>query len=153
MEKEYRKNVGIVVCNKDNRVLMCERKGIENAWQFPQGGIDKGEDFMEASKRELREETSIVSVSLIATIDTPLRYDYPDGVRAGTISEKYWGQEMNWVLYRFTGNEKEIDLQTDNPEFKNYAWFDIDDAPTKIVEFKKDVYVKMVEQFRPFLKS
>lgn len=154
MEKIYRKNVGVVVFNHENKVLMCERKDVDNAWQFPQGGIDEGEDFLKAASRELFEETSIKSVEIIATIAQPLRYEYPEQIKSKLINKKYYdGQEMNWVLFRLTGPESEINLQTNEPEFKQYGWFNLDEAPEKIVNFKKDVYIKMVEQFKPFLKS
>ena len=65
MENIYRKCVGIVLCNKENKVLWCERKDAPGQWQFPQGGIDDGETFIEAAKRELKEETSVVSVENI----------------------------------------------------------------------------------------
>lgn len=151
MQKQYRKCVGIVVYNHQNKVLMCERIDTDNAWQFPQGGLNEGENFIEASKRELWEETSIRSVSFISSIDAPMAYDFP---KPKVVDDKTFdGQEMCWVLYHFTGAESEINLETPVPEFKRYGWFDLEEAPDKIVGFKKDVYTKMTERFKDYLKG
>ncbi len=145
----YRKCVGIVVY-KENKVLLCERRDLPGAWQFPQGGIEAGEELIEAARRELREETSIVSVEPIQTIATPLRYTFPPEIQKGG-KWKYDGQDMQWVLFRFTGKENEINLQTEEPEFDRYAWEDIDEAAQKIVEFKKNVYLEVAKKFRPVI--
>lgn len=148
MENIYRKCVGIVLCNKENKVLWCERKDTPGQWQFPQGGIDDGETYIEAAKRELKEETSVVSVEKIAAIEEPILYDFPVHI-AKRLNKR--GQAMNWVLYRFIGNDSEINLQTKIPEFVNWKWVDIDEAPKNIVDFKQEVYQKMVNQFRTYL--
>ena len=102
MSYPYRKNVGIVVCNRHKRVLWCERKDLPGQWQFPQGGIEDGETVLEAARRELREETSVVSAEPLAFIEKPLVYDFP-----AKIAEK----------------------------------------------FKKEVYQKMVAEFKPYLQE
>ena len=148
MNNMYRKCVGIVLCNQDNKVLWCERKDAPGQWQFPQGGIDAGESVLEAAKSELEEETSVVSVKKIATIDEPILYDFPAHI-AKRLNKR--GQAMNWVLYRFTGNDSEINLQTKIPEFINWKWVGIDETPKNIVDFKQEVYQKMVNQFKTYL--
>ncbi len=150
MTDQYRRNVGIVLCNSKNSVLWCERADLRGQWQFPQGGIEEGESIIEAAKRELAEETSVSSTEVVAVIDTPLKYDFPPKV-AERFHKK--GQAMNWVLFRFVGSESEINLQTKEPEFRNWKWVDIDEALQKIVEFKKGVYLEMVRIFRPYLKK
>lgn len=146
----YRKNVGIVVFNRNKQVLWCERKDISGQWQFPQGGIEDNETFTEAAFRELKEETSITSVEVAAVIDPPLAYDFPPAIAH---KFKKRGQAMNWVLFRFTGKDEEINLQTAEPEFVNWKWVDIDITPSEIVQFKKDVYKKMVADFLNFLQK
>ena len=148
MTDVYRRNVGIVVYNQNGKVLWCERKDLPGQWQFPQGGIEANESFLQAAQRELEEETSITSVKLKAYISEPLCYDFPPEV-AKRFNKK--GQAMNWVLYRFCGDESEINLQTENPEFINRKWVDIDEAPKNIVDFKSDVYKKMTAVFKPYI--
>lgn len=150
MPYPYRKNVGIVIYNAHKKVLWCERKDLSGQWQFPQGGIDEGESVLEAAKRELREETSVTSVEPVAFIEKPLVYDFP-----AEIAEKFKkrGQAMNWVLFKFYGEDSEINLKTPEPEFINWKWVNIDETPENIVQFKKDVYQKMVKEFKPYLQK
>jgi len=155
MSNLYRKNVGIVVFNKDAKVLMCARADSKDFnWQFPQGGIDKNENIIDAAKRELREETGITSVELVAKMPKSLRYDFPDYVLAKLKNNKYSGQDQHWVLFYFNGNDLEINLKAnpDEIEFKDYEWVDIAEAPKRIVEFKKDVYNKVVKAFKPYIR-
>ena len=150
MENLYRRCVGTVVFYK-GKVLLCERLDTPGAWQFPQGGAESGEDTETTARRELREETSIISVKTEAVIDTPLRYDFPPEVKKKS-KWQYAGQEMRWVLFRFCGDEKEINLATENPEFSRYAWEDIDEAVKRIVDFKKNVYTEAVKIFKPLVE-
>ena len=153
--EQYRKNVGIVVADKEGKVLMCARADQEDLqWQFPQGGIENGEDITAAAKRELYEETGISSVRLVKVMPTTLRYDFPKNAqkRYGGL---YKGQEQTWVLFYFYGQDDEINFLT-NPEeieFKSFEWVDISEAPQRIVAFKKQVYQKAAEYFAPYLKE
>lgn len=150
MENLYRRCVGTIVFYK-GKVLLCERLDTPGAWQFPQGGAEPGEDTETTARRELREETSIISVKTEAVIDTPLRYDFPPEVKKKS-KWQYAGQEMRWVLFRFCGDDKEINLATENPEFSRYAWEDIDEAVKRIVDFKKNVYTEAVRIFKPLVE-
>ncbi len=150
MENLYRRCVGTIVFYK-GKVLLCERLDTPGAWQFPQGGAEPGEDTETTARRELREETSIISVKTEAVIDTPLRYDFPPEVKKKS-KWQYAGQEMRWVLFRFCGDDKEINLATENPEFSRYAWEDIDEAVKRIVDFKKNVYTEAVKIFKPLVE-
>ena len=151
----YRKNVGIVVCNSKHKVLMCARADkADFQWQFPQGGIETEEDVVRAAKRELREETGLISVELVSMLKNPLTYDFPQNSHAKIYSGvAYKGQRQWWVLFRFVGQDSEINFQTnpDEIEFKAFEWVDIDEAPKRIVEFKKEVYYKVVESFSPLV--
>ena len=151
MTDVYRKNVGIVVYKKD-KVLLCARaKETAFQWQFPQGGIEDGEDIIEAGKRELFEETGIKSIRLITTISEPIRYDFPKEVDF----LPFKGQDQYWVLFEFFGNDDEIkfDIDPNCVEFKAFKWDNIDVAPKEIIYFKKDVYKKVVERFKPFIEQ
>ncbi len=156
--EQYRKNVGIVVFNQAGLVLMCARADKEDMqWQFPQGGIEQDEDIVAAGRRELQEETGITSVELVAELPRPLRYDFPPAIAAAQSRRgyDYKGQEQSWVLFYFSGDDSEIDFCT-NPqeiEFKAYEWVNIKEAPRRVVDFKKDVYNKVVKAFVPYIRK
>lgn len=154
-KKLYRPNVGIMVLNTVGDVFMAHRTDSrENAWQMPQGGIDKGEDEYKAALRELYEETNISSVSLIAESTKWYTYDFPTGVHF--ISEKkkaFAGQKQKWFLFQFTGNEKEIDLDRPHPEFDQWQWMPVERIVDEIVIFKREVYRQVVDEFMPFIDA
>lgn len=155
---EYRPNVGVVVFNKAKKVLMCARADQKDMqWQFPQGGIDTNEPPLAAALRELKEETNISSVELVAKLPQPLRYDFPPQVLAKQKQRgsSFVGQEQHWFLFYFYGDDKEIDFLThpQEIEFKAFEWVDISEAPLRIINFKKEVYSKVAQTFAPFIKS
>ena len=152
----YRKCAGVVVFNHDKKVLVCARVGNrDNQWQFPQGGIMKKEKNEAAAVRELFEETSIRSVKVVKTLTEPLRYSFPGSVRRRMLRRGIdsLGQDMFWSLLYFYGDDSEINVQTKQPEFKAWEWIDIDEAPERIIYFKKDVYRQVVELFKPVLEK
>ena len=154
----YRPNVGIVVFNSHKKVWMGARAELPGMdWQFPQGGIDPGESVKEAAYRELKEETGITSVVPVAETTHPLRYEFPPEIlnNLAKRGSPFIGQEQSWVLFYFYGNDTEIDFET-NPqeiEFKAYEWVDIQEAPGRIIAFKRQVYETVAQTFKPYIDA
>ena len=139
-----RNGVGIVVLNKKNQIFLAKRiDNPKNFWQMPQGGIDHGEEFFEAAIRELEEETSIKTVSLIKELDRLTTYLLPDHLVGIIWKGKYKGQKQKWFVVRFDGEEDEININTKNPEFLDWKWVNIDNLTDKVVNFKIHVYKKI----------
>ncbi len=153
----YRKNAAAVVFNNKGKVLVCSRTDVENQWQFPQGGINKGEYHKEAAFRELKEETNISSVKHIASYPEPLRYDFPPHIleKFQKMGRTNIGQEQYWHLFLFYGNENEINFNSypEEIEFKSYKWIDIMQAPDLVVDFKKEVYLSVCNYFQPIIQN
>ena len=142
-----RSGVGIVLLNNENKVFVARR--IDNPkkfWQMPQGGVDKGEDFLAAAYRELEEETDITSVSLIGEIDGTTTYELPDHLLGIIWKGKYKGQKQKWFLMKFIGEDKEINIKTKNPEFLDWKWIDLDQITNVVVSFKLHVYKELKEK-------
>jgi putative (di)nucleoside polyphosphate hydrolase len=152
MKKKYkdlplRSGVGIVVLNKKNQVFLAKRiDNPKNFWQMPQGGIDNGEEFYEAAIRELEEETSIKTVSLIKEIDGLTTYLLPNHLIGIIWKGKYKGQKQKWFILRFDGEEKEININTKHPEFLDWKWVNIDNLTDEVVEFKVHVYKQIQKE-------
>lgn len=155
MTEIFRPNAGIVVFNKEGKVLLCQRSDKAGAWQFPQGGIETGETPAEAAKRELQEETSLKNVILVQTLKTPARYRFPPQILAATKARgwHYAGQEMYWSLFYFAGDNSEINLNTKDKEFSAYQWGTLQQAYDLIVDFKKPAYAPMIETFRELIEK
>ena len=118
------------------------------AWQMPQGGIDAGETPMQAALRELREETGTDKAEIIAETRDWLSYDLPDPIRATAWGGRYRGQKQKWFLMRFEGNDIDIDLTRHEAEFDAWRWVMPAELPRLIVDFKRPVYVALLEEFR-----
>ena len=156
MTGKFRPCAGAIVFNKKGQVLLCNRNDTKSdAWQFPQGGIEKNEKPQEAAKRELFEETSIVSVVSVCTDEKPQKYEFTDEIKSNFKKRGIFniGQEISFTLFYFIGNDDEINLQTASPEFKEYKWSDFDFAVKNIVSFKKDVYLAAKEKFVPIIRQ
>ena len=149
MEKKYknlplRSGVGIVVLNKKNQIFLAKRiDNPKNFWQMPQGGVDDGERFYDAAIRELEEETSIKSISLIKEIDGLITYLLPNHLIGIIWKGKYKGQKQKWFIVRFEGKEDEINIKTKHPEFLDWKWVNIDNLTDEVVKFKFHVYKKI----------
>ena len=156
MAEWYRRNAGIVVFNRQRRVLLCKRNDVKKpSWQFPQGGIEDGETHQQAALRELKEETSLQNVVPIKTLTEPLRYRFPKQILSSLQKRGYTniGQEMYWTLAFFAGDDSEINLQTAEPEFSAFYWGTLEEACEKIVLFKKPVYEQMSRLFAPLIEQ
>ncbi len=125
-ELPLRLGVGIIVLNKENRVFVGKRKdNPTDRWQMPQGGVDLGENFLEAMKRELKEETGIKSIKIIKEIEKFTQYELPDYLLGKIWKGKYKGQKQKWFIVRFIGEDNEINLNTGRPEFIEWQWLNI----------------------------
>ena len=153
-EKGYRLNVGIIVANSDGRLLYCKRKNSNN-WQFPQGGIDKNEDTFLAAVRELYEEVGIAEdkIKLIKESDSWYKYDLPRKYKRNRFLWKdFKGQKQKWFLFKLI-EETKIDLNNENnPEFDQFNWVEYWKPLDEVVEFKREIYEKVLTELEPAYK-
>jgi len=143
-ELPLRIGVGIILLNQQNNVFVGRRiDNPKNSWQMPQGGVDQNENFLQAAKRELEEETGIKSVELIKELDGWFKYDLPKYLLGKLWKGKYRGQKQKWFVMKFTGKTDEINVKTKNPEFFDWKWIEPSELPKVAVEFKVDIYKKI----------
>ena len=150
-DHEYRRGVGVMLLNKDGKVFVGRRiDNTDEAWQMPQGGIDEGEKPWATAKRELEEETGISPkfVERIAECPERLKYDLPEEIRHRLWGGKWKGQLQDWYLARFLGDDSDINIATEHPEFNAWKWVDPDELPDLIVPFKRDLYRRLIDEFR-----
>ena len=142
-----RTGVGIIVLNKQNKIFVGKRKDNPgDKWQMPQGGVDEGENYINAMKRELLEETSIKNIKIIKEIDKIYQYELPENLVGIIWKGKYRGQKQKWFITRFLGEEKEINLNTKHAEFIDWKWIEPKFLPEVIVNFKKDLYLNLLKE-------
>lgn len=152
----YRKNVGVMVMNADGHIWAGRRlDNPSDAWQMPQGGIDRGEEARAAALRELTEETSIPAdaVELVAETEGWIAYDLPVELVGKLWKGKYRGQKQKWYLMRFDGPDELVNIETDEPEFSHWAWMPWGDLLEKIVPFKRHVYEEIGRAFEDHLRT
>ncbi len=139
--------VGIIVLNKFNQVFVGKRKDNSgDKWQMPQGGVDQGEDYITAMKRELLEETSIKNIKIIKEIKKIYEYQLPENLIGIIWKGKFKGQKQKWFIVKFLGEESEINLNTKHPEFIQWKWIEPKRLPDVIVNFKKNLYLDLVKE-------
>lgn len=145
----YRPCVGLMILNPQNQVFVAKRIDTRSeAWQMPQGGIDEGENPQQAALREMKEEIGTDNADFIAETQGWLEYDLPHHLVPQLWEGKYRGQKQKWYALRYLGDDSDIDINTDTPEFTEWKWVDMAALPDIIVPFKRQLYTQIVEQFR-----
>ena len=147
-----RNGVGVIILNKNNQVFVAKRKDNPvDRWQMPQGGVNSGESYLSAMKRELFEETSIKNIELLKEIDGFFEYELPDNLVGVIWKGKFKGQKQKWFIVKFIGNEKEINLKTKYQEFIDWKWIAPDELPNVIVDFKKNLYLSLLVKLKELI--
>lgn len=147
----YRPCVGIMLCNAQGGVFAGQRlDNYADAWQMPQGGIEKGEDPEVAALRELTEETGIPSdaVEVVTRTQDWIPYDLPTHLIPKLWNGKYRGQKQIWFLMRFLGSDDQINIETEHPEFSRWCWMPSGDLLDRIVPFKRETYERVIREFQ-----
>ena len=147
-----RHGIGVIILNEKNEVFVGKRKDNPiDKWQMPQGGIDKDETPEIAMKRELAEETSIKTITILKEINGWLEYELPPNLLGKIWKGRFRGQKQKWFIVRFLGKENEINLNTQYPEFIEWKWVNYEILPNIIVDFKKKVYEKLKIEIKDFI--
>ncbi|MBB4154266.1 putative (di)nucleoside polyphosphate hydrolase [Sphingomonas jinjuensis] len=152
----YRPCAGVMLANRDGRVFVGQRlDSTLEAWQMPQGGVDPGEDALTAAIRELGEETGIAphQVTLIAEAPGEFVYDLPEDMIGKIWKGKWRGQRQRWFLFRFDGQDSDVNIATSHPEFRAWRWVDAHELPRLIVPFKKKLYEDVLAALKPHLAA
>ncbi len=153
-ELPLRIGVGIVLLNYENKVFVGKRiDNPTNSWQMPQGGVDPNENYLQAAKRELEEETGIKNIKIIKEFDKWLEYDLPKNLLGKIWKGKYRGQKQKWFIMKFLGKNEEINLKTKNPEFLEWKWIDPKNLPNVAVNFKVNIYTRIMQELYSLNKS
>ena len=150
----YRRGAGIMLLNAHGKVFVAARiDNPEDAWQMPQGGLDDGEEPWPGVLRELDEETGIPPelVEKVAECPERLRYDLPGELQGKMWGGKWRGQLQHWFLARFLGRDEDVNLETEDPEFREWKWVEPAEVPDLIVPFKRDLYRRLLRDFAPYL--
>jgi putative (di)nucleoside polyphosphate hydrolase len=149
----YRPNVGVVLFHPDGRVWLGKRAGTPGpfCWQFPQGGVDAGEDLEAAARRELAEETGASTATLLGRTEGWVAYDFPQGYQGSKAARGWKGQKQVWFALRFEGDDGEFDLAAHPPaEFESWRWAHLQEAVELVVPFKRAAYEAVAQAFQTF---
>ena len=146
-ELPLRIGVGIILLNNENKVFVGKRiDNPKNYWQMPQGGINENEDYLDAAKRELKEETGAKTVKVIKELNEWLIYELPKNLLGKIWNGEYRGQKQKWFIMKFMGKNEEINIKTINPEFLDWKWIDPAELSKVAVDFKVDIYKKIEKE-------
>lgn len=151
----FRPNVGIVVANAAGQVLWARRVGGKDAWQFPQGGMNKGESAEDCMYRELYEEVGLEAsdVDIQGQTQGWLRYKLPQSMRRSNSHSRFKGQKQKWFLLELIGSQDKIRFDcADKAEFDHYTWVSYWYPVDQVIDFKRDVYRRALLQLAPRLK-
>lgn len=153
-ELPFRQGVGMMIIDKNNRVFVGKRVDSKtNGWQMPQGGIDLGETPSSAALREMEEEIGSGKGEIIAESKKWYSYRVPTFLIPRLWNGKYCGQRQKWFLIRFTGEDSDINIATENQEFDQWKWLDFDQLLIDIIPFKFKLYEQVVDEFKSLLKK
>ena len=150
MTNKYRKCVGMMILNTHKEILVGRRLDHPSGyWQMPQGGIDDNENPKEAVWREMLEEIGTNKAELIKVSNQWINYDIPsETLKTLPWGDKYIGQTQKWFAFLFLGEDNDINVGTDNPEFSEWNWTRMNSIVDSIVPFKREVYAKILEEFK-----
>ena len=149
-----RTGVGIVLLNKENQIFLAKRiDNPNNFWQMPQGGVNDGESYINAAKRELEEETNIKSISLIKEIEGFTSYNLPNNLLGIIWKGRYKGQKQKWFIMKFIGKDSEININTKKPEFLDWRWADLETITDTVVDFKLKVYEQLILEVKKVIPN
>lgn len=146
----YRPAAAVMLVNAEGKVWVGQRlDNALDAWQMPQGGLDRGEDAEAGALRELEEETGIPGrlVEIVARAERPMLYDLPDDLQRKVWGGKYRGQSQTWFLCRFLGRDEDVNIATPHPEFRAWKWAEPGELPDMIVPFKRRLYRDVLNAF------
>ena len=146
----YRPCVGVMLLDARGKVFVGQRNDrFGDAWQMPQGGVEKGEKVHEAALRELYEETGVTSglVQIIDQTSEWLTYDLPHDVVPKIWKGRYRGQKQIWFLMRFMGRDDQVNIATEHPEFTKWRWLEAGQLVASIVPFKREIYTQVLQAF------
>jgi putative (di)nucleoside polyphosphate hydrolase len=153
-DEKYRPGVGIMLLNGIGEVFVARRIDLaEEAWQMPQGGTDDGEDPRQAALRELKEEIGTDKAEFIDESKGWLCYDFPEEIRQQSRNGLWLGQRQKWFVMRFKGEDADINLDTEHPEFISWKWIDVRGLPGLVVSFKRQVYIDILAEFAELTRS
>lgn len=153
-QRPYRLGVGIVLLNPQGEVFVAQRLDTDaDAWQMPQGGMDAGEDPRDTAFREMEEEIGTNNAVCIAETEDWITYDLPEDLADKVWKGRFRGQKQKWFLLEFLGNDSDINIDTEHPEFKDWKWATFEHLPDLIISFKRPLYEQVVVAFSAYVRD